>query len=164
MLYLQLDSVQDINGNESSKQADGSTLLHLAQDYFPIPKIQPVSTRNTCSDVYRLYLELPTPKYFGEERTMLQPGIKIFSDLLSVCLMYSFGCAFIFSTTWHQELSDRNKFSHWLAHILPHSAWISFAEAVSRNSNGMGACSAHAVESDILKCQALSEQLISTVP
>jgi len=47
-----------------------------------------------------------------------------------------------------------------LFHVMPGFFW----EALARNCNGMAGCSARAVESGILKCQALSEQLISTVP
>lgn len=45
-------------------------------------------------------------------------------------------------------------------HVVPGFFW----EAVIRDCNGMGGCSAHAVESGMFKCQARSEQLISTVP
>lgn len=44
-------------------------------------------------------------------------------------------------------------------HIVPGFFW----RTLTRSPNGMGGCSVHAVESGIFKCQALSEQLISTV-
>lgn len=45
-------------------------------------------------------------------------------------------------------------------HVVPGIFW----EMLTGNRNGMGGCSARAVESGIFKCQALSEQLISTIP